>query len=215
MYTCIYMVRNHNKLVCICIEWNYYIIFAFNRHSVSRQYFVVLAFWDSTTLTLSLTEIWFLGYTGSRIADSSNSFCHVYTFLQYYLSSNSIWTVVLVAVDRFIGVKWPMRYKDICTKWRAYTAMIVCNIILAIIYTPNIFIFGQGWFELLETTGEKRIYVKYIFCTHVRSNYNLKFYRLFVLPWIDIFVFSLIPFSIIAACNIFIGRYSLVYWQNT
>ena len=46
------------------------------------------------------------------------AWCWVYTSVDIFVCTSSIWNLLIISVDRFCAIKWPLKYT---TKWRTRT----------------------------------------------------------------------------------------------
>jgi hypothetical protein len=154
----------------------------------TRILLVNLAVCDLAYLHIALLDFWLRLSYNIFIRDAAVFLCKGHYFLTYVTRHCSSWGVLLLTVERFICVRFPLRARSICTKKWTCTLLIIIFIFLCIL-SSHILIF----FDL--DAGSKG-----------RCDYGVSYAVFFFGPWfyIDITVYVLIPFSVITFCNVLI-----------
>jgi hypothetical protein len=103
------------------------------------------------------------------------------------------WMVVAISVDRFCKVKYPFEARIYCTK---KLTIIVSCILTMIFFLKNIHLstkfIGDFSDDAVDNCDPNPAYPTYV-----------SFFKN-IWPWIDLVTFALLPFIIVASCNIFI-----------
>lgn len=155
--------------------------------SVSSFYFRVLAIVDTLVLWTNVTGIWIAATFNYQIYTSHTIVCKMQPFLSYLTSDLSGWTLSCVTVDRCIGLYYPHKYRQLCTKFRAKRVMLIIFLLLA---GKNAYFLEA--MNIRITSGNR----------HCEQRDD----PMFVLMWdyIDFFTFCGFPFAIIITCNVMI-----------
>jgi hypothetical protein len=112
-----------------------------NRRSVMCYYFKVLAASDALTLLSGfiLRYVFILRPEWLQIDVVGRIFCILFYYFNFMFYNVSIWQVMIIALDRFVVVRYPLRASSWCTSKRA-KILVACNVLFhAIAYFPNIF----------------------------------------------------------------------------
>ncbi|XP_064609470.1 neuromedin-U receptor 2-like [Liolophura sinensis] len=164
----------------------------------SSPYLVVLGVADLFVLWTGLLRQWLRFLVNIDIRDFSPVICKLQIFGMYTVSDFSAWTLVAVTVERFIFVCFPFKAKSVCTRRRTTFTLVLILIALALLNSHFLYGYGSVYEEPSVNDGDSPALIPY--CGHINDDYSLFFDQIW--PWIDISVFSLVPFSIIAICNI-------------
>ncbi|XP_064609472.1 neuromedin-U receptor 2-like [Liolophura sinensis] len=156
----------------------------------SSPYLVALGVADLFVLWTALLRQWLRFLVNIDIRDFSPVVCKLQIFSLFTFTDFSAWTLVAVTVERFIFVCFPFKAKSVCTRRRTTFTLVLILLSLALLNSH--FLYGYG------SVYEEPALIPY--CGHINDNYSMFFYQIW--PWIDTSVFSLVPFSIIAICNI-------------
>ena len=139
--------------------------------------------------TLTTLRCWYFIESALDIVNSSDVSCILLQYLSDLFSDNSTCVILAFTVERAIAVFRPMRYKELCTVWRARA---ICALIFAVI-AASIAPYHVLYMGIL---------VGYRYCAILR-NHEAAFYVLYV---VEMFIFRLVPVVIIAIINAFIIR---------
>ncbi len=143
---------------------------------------------------LGLLVLAFVGTALSTRLGDGVYFWKVYDGFIFYpfanvFANSSVWVTVLLTVERFISVQFPLRAKDLCTRSIARRS-IVCIILIAIFINIPRF-FCQNIIEKPAGSG------KFVLQS---SDFEMsQFYQ--VVTWLYIIVIHLIPLIIISSLN--------------
>lgn len=118
--------------------------------------------------------------------DITNAGCMILSFLGNFLTTLANWVLVLMAVERLIAVRYPLK----CKKYLGFraSAIAVCTTggIIGAAYTPVL------WFSMFHPKDGHCV------ISVMSESFKLLFY------WINVSLFALIPFIAILFCNLLI-----------
>ncbi|XP_064609474.1 neuromedin-U receptor 2-like [Liolophura sinensis] len=164
----------------------------------SSPYLVVLGVADLFVLWTGLLRQWLRFLVNIDIRDLSPVICKLQIFCLYTVTDFSAWTLVAVTVERFIFVCFPFKAKSVCTRRRTTFTLVLILIALALVNSHLLYGYDFVYDEPSVNDGDPPALIPY--CGHINDDYSMFFDEIW--PWLDISVFSLVPFSIIAICNI-------------
>lgn len=158
-------------------------------------YLSVLAVADSAVLVLGLLRIWIAELTGTDVRSLSEVSCKATNAFGSCISDFSVWLIMAVTVERFVVVCYPLKVPSMCSRRRALWIM---GILLATLASINAHFF---W-----TTGLSRGHGRCRTAAELvcDSAEGYEFAMSEVWPWIDAFLYSLLPFVVILAFNVII-----------
>jgi hypothetical protein len=159
-----------------------------NRSSVMCFYFKFLAVTDTICLLVTLPPKLALHVPDImkiQVVGDINCGGHIFIGLSFY--NISVWQIIIVAVDRFIAVKFPMKAPQLCTMKRAKLLAVINVASHLLVYFPNIF-----KFSLPDENGD------YVMCATPKMMqwYELGFYI------INTIVDTIIPLVLLFVLNI-------------
>ncbi|XP_074650263.1 FMRFamide receptor-like [Tubulanus polymorphus] len=164
-----------------------------NVGKASTSYLLVaLALADSFVLITGLMRYWIREITQPSVdlRTLSPFSCKLHLFLVYYMMQFAIWILVLVTIERFISVAFPLKAKWLCSPPRMLAALGVMGTFLFAL-NSHIFYGKYGYYS----GGRVR-------CAHLNEEYKLFWNETWV--WIDLCVMSVVPFLTILFCNVVI-----------
>ena len=153
------------------------------RASPTAFYFRVLAIADTLALNVGLWPNWMRDAFGVHLYPFSDTTCRAQIYLKYFLPDCAVWVLVLMTVERCIDVWWPHTTRRICTWTRIWLSVPLLVVTLAAINIPTIWITRAG-----SVTGRRCVVHKY----------QLAY---LIWPWVDLTIYSLLPFVIMLVCN--------------
>ncbi|XP_064639512.1 CX3C chemokine receptor 1-like [Lineus longissimus] len=163
----------------------------------TRILLIGLALTDTAVLWTGLLRIWLVDYFDVDVRLLSYISCPLHTFLTYFLIDMASWLVMLLTVERWISVAFPLKARFICRKKWTFATLFCAFACLFMLNSHMLFLFrlnAEGD-ECGETT------TAYLdFCSDV-------------FPWIDLITYSGIPLLVITVCNCSI-LYKLIQCQN-
>ena len=164
------------------------------RQTTTSLYLIALAVGDTTVLHSGLLRHWVKALTNTDIRLASNAVCKLHTFLVYGLQQFVSWIIVWVTLERLAAVFCPFKARDIFTK--PFAALTLVFTALIIICFNIQFFFTQELFQARnKKTGAGQWTCNTLYHKH-REYLTSRW------PWIDLSIFSLVPFIIILVCNI-------------
>jgi len=95
-------------------------------------FLVLLAIADTVVLYVSAFQIWIKVITGFQLPNVSNWSCRGVNFLHLVSTHMAAWIVVLVTIDRFVAVWFPLQATSWCTVKRASIASTICTVLVVI-----------------------------------------------------------------------------------
>lgn len=110
-----------------------FIVLMRRRMRTTSVYFflMVLAVADTLVLYISAFKTWIREITEWELMVYNNFACQTVVFLMLFSQHMAAWTVVLVTVDRFIAVWFPLRATSWCTVKRAYLGTAITALAVA------------------------------------------------------------------------------------
>lgn len=164
-----------------------------SRTSSTAMYLLALAVSDLLVLWTGLLRQWIKYMFDIDLRHFSETGCKIHVFFVYLSTQCSSWLLVAVTLERFVGVWLPHKVKQGCTPRIA--AVIICLVVVCLMLLNVHWFYGMGMYTILHEN------VTYQFnCNPVYDHY-LDFVG-FKWPWIDLCVFSLVPFTILLLGNI-------------
>ena len=164
-----------------------------SRLSSTALYLSALAVSDLLVLWLGLLRQWLIYMFDIDVRHLSEAGCKIHIFLVYFATQCSSWLLVAVTSERFIGVLLPHKVKQGCT---TRTAVVTISIIVGCLILLNAhWFYGMGETEVVFSN------VTYVFkCDSIYEHYYE--FLGFKWLWIDLCVFSLVPFTILLIGNV-------------
>ena len=101
---------------------------------------------DLVLIVSHLSLVMVTGFYGEYIFGGSDSIrCSVCKtgFITVVFTFNSIFTISLMSIDRFLFIYKPLHYERYITKWRTVVAIAVAGLIAAVLSTPPLLGFGE------------------------------------------------------------------------
>lgn len=99
----------------------------------SSYYLAFLAIFDTGFLWCNFIE--WLNIMGIEL-HKLDSFCKLFSWLQYVCAGLSVWLVVAYTIERFVAVMYPLQRQSICTVRRARCIVCILMILSAISCVP-------------------------------------------------------------------------------
>ena len=127
----------------------------------------------------------------------SNWTCKGLSALGYISATLSVWLVVTVTLERLLVVVYPLKVLSLCHPRRALMLISVLLLVVVIIHTH--FVFTKS---LQPIDGLNGIHS----CSSVKK---YRYLNKVVWPWVDLCLYALMPFVILAVSNTLIIRHML------
>ena len=150
-----------------------------------------LAITDSVVLLTGLPRYWVVYVFDFDIRRTSDISCKLYYFSIYTSQQFSSWILVGVSVERVIKTYLPFRYKRMYTSKRVVFGLFIMLIILCGVNLH--FFFTNGINEYTEGS-----------CSSLTPDYFA--FDEYVFVYVDLTIFSLVPFVIMSISNILLIR---------
>ena len=161
------------------------------RHQSTYFYMAVLAIADELVLINGCLNFWMYLYTSKMLVIMSAILCKVVCVAFYATLHFSVWMVVIMTIERFIAVTYPLQASSWCTVKRAKMA----TILLALI------IFGINFhFIFTHTLISRRD--EPAGCQSTSETFDFFIDKIW--PWIDASVYSFVPLFLLIIFNILI-----------
>ena len=153
-------------------------------------YMRALACFDSYTLIVHTLQRYLLQMFPDPFWSLGDFFCKEYLFLGYLAWTISHWTIVLMTIDRFIAVRFPLQSSAICTTSRAKILIIVMTV------TFITFHLQQFWRVVDDEGAVLKFKCPYDYRV-IAQEYEIVFQHLFVtitlvIPIVCVFVFNVL-----------------------
>lgn len=152
--------------------------------SVTSMYFRVLAITDTIVLFSGGVVFFLVGAFGRDVRLYSGLSCKLFVAILKVSCYHSCWVLVLISVDRFIGVYIPHKYRQYCTKRKAIIAMLVLLVVVLA------FVGGFWVTSLVVDHGT----------CGIAGNYLYFFNEVY--QWLDLGLLNLIPSIILVTTNV-------------
>lgn len=160
------------------------------RQTPTFFYLAALAIADTVMLYLSALKTWIRMISGFEMLHINNFCCKFLTFLIHFSIHFSAWLIVAVTVERFLAVWFPLKANTMCSVSRARFVTFMTALIFILI---NIHVLWTA--ELLPAPNsinpDKLICAAYAYQNFVCN----------VFPWINLVLYSFLPFAILLVLN--------------
>ena len=134
----------------IGLPWNLLVIVTIVKQKLYTQPTIILllslVITDLILLVIHLPLLMVTGFYGEYILGGSDSIrCSVCKtgFITVVFTFNSIFTISLMSLDRFLFIYKPLHYERYITKWRTVVAIAVAGLIAAVLSILPLFGFGE------------------------------------------------------------------------
>ena len=160
--------------------------------STTAFYFRILAIADTMALNVGLWPNWMRDAFGLHLYPRTDAACRIQTYLKYVLPDCAVWVLVIMTVERLVGVWWPHRVHYIFTKPRIWASVAVMTAAMAAVNIPSLWIRTRNnitdtdRYPCRDTDKESLLYRSW--------------------PWVDLTIYSILPFVIMITCNTIICR---------
>lgn len=156
------------------------------RRRSTGLYLCAVSVFDTLVLYSVCFRQWLSLVLDSDVLSHSNAFCKTFNFLSYLSFDVAAWLLIVMTVERFLVVQFPLLSSKIATVKKAKTAIVVLILIMGAL---NIHFF---WTVSVDENG---------FCKYTDSTRS---FHDNVWPWIDATVYSFLPFILLLVVNILI-----------
>lgn len=170
------------------------ILIALKRMRFQRRppliFLFALAFFDMIVLCVGLSQYWVLYTFDYNLRLVGQAGCKLSLFIIYWSMQCCSWILVCVVFERFLKIKFPLKYMRLVTIPRCVRIIIIVIVLLAFIDMHLFFTNG-----ITNHDNEKE-------CTSLNAQY-LQFDE-YVFIWIDMVFISILPFILMITMNAFI-----------
>ena len=163
------------------------------RNSMTSFLFRVLAVTDTLALNYGTWDNWLRYVRDGPVFTETKFYCKFSTYLRFLLADLPVWVLVLVSIERVIGVTVPHRARLLITKKRTIGALIFLYIFLMCYNIPMYISPGSE----VSTVGNVTIYK----CKTTQEYRNLAYH---VIPWMDLVIYALLPLLLMLVSSIII-----------
>ena len=150
------------------------------KHSATAFYFRMLACADTLALNVGLWPNWMRDAFDIHIYAITDASCRIQTYLRYMLPDCAVWMLVILTLERMVGIQWPHHARDIFTRRRTRISVLIMVLVIGIVNIPAI------W---TSTKSNGNTYGQPCIAAHMVLAYD-------IWPWVDLTVYSLLPFLI-------------------
>ena len=147
--------------------------------SATAFYFRVLTVVDTLALNFGLWGEWLRDYFNINIFFETVAACRTIHYLATVLQECAIWVVVIITIQRAIGIQWPHHTRVLFTRFRIRVSVLITAITVAIINIPNIFML-----------------------TKFRKKYcDINLHHVYrIMLWVDLIMNLFLPFLVMLVC---------------
>ena len=160
--------------------------------STTAFYFRILAIADTVALNVGLWPNWMRDAFELHLYQQTDAACRIQTYLKYVLPDFAVWVLVIMTVERLVGVWWPHRVHHIFTRPRIWASVVLMAAAMAAVNIPSL------WIRTRTNTTDMDRYL----CRD--TNKESLLYRSW--PWVDLTIYSILPFVTMITCNSLICR---------
>ena len=153
-------------------------------------YLMVLAIADTLVLYIGLLRLWIGELTGYDLRDQANWICKLTNVIGYTVSDFSVWLIIAVTIERYIVVCHPLKANAMCNTRRAQKVILGLLAGLALL---NLHFFWTVQIVYFTHNGEE------IPRCGAGQSHVLLVEEIW--PWVDVFVYSFLPFVAILILN--------------
>lgn len=164
-------------------------IVVLTRKSTITLFLICLTFSDLIVLYTGLLRQWLIYLFSLDVRNINKILCKVHTWLVYSSLDFSSWILIAVTLERVIAVWCPHSAKTKCNRFSA--TCLVITILMFVLGLNTHLLYGMT-IKISNNQMESK-------CVSVDENYSVFFRSAWT--WIDLCVFSLIPFAVILIGN--------------
>ncbi|KAH3831744.1 hypothetical protein DPMN_105014 [Dreissena polymorpha] len=169
-----------------------------NRNKSTAVLLTCLAVTDTIVLAIPALEMWADEVFNFKLRLPHVVLCKLFAWASYFGPTMSSWIIVLVTLERFVSIWFPVRVRYLCTKVKMRIAIISVGLILAFVYSPFLILT-----DIRPTNETGMLNGTKLACD---VNYNTTFF-LYYVPvwmWIDFVLLFGLPFVIVVIGNVMI-----------
>lgn len=195
-------------IFCVGIFGNLLSIRVFTHKKLRKNstfiYLAFLCFVDLFVIIFGLGDLIIISYFKFVLRNKSLFICRVHTFLTYTFTHLSSFILASVSIERAIATNLINFAKCYCKPQTAYRIICLNTLIAALFNFHNLVFLGYED-ESTEIIHNRTITKTQVNCAPIESSW----YEYFVDPyyqWIDLILYAILPFIIMAICSFFIIR---------
>ena len=158
------------------------------KHSATAFYFRILAIADTLALNFGLWPNWMRNCFGLHIYPITDTSCRIQIYLRYTLPDCAVWVLVIMTIERLIGVLWPHHVRTIFTRLRIRISVVIMVLIIGAVNIPSLWV-------ATNDDGNMSVYP-------CKAANQLLAYEIW--PWVDLTIYSFLPFLIMMSCALVI-----------
>ncbi|XP_076437359.1 neuromedin U receptor homolog nmur-2-like [Babylonia areolata] len=166
--------------------------------STINIYFTAIAVTDTMVLIVYTLDMWLYHVFDLNFGITHSAVCKVHTWLYTGGGTISCWYLVCMTVHRAMSVVWPHRVNVLCTRRTVFLVLSAITVFFALLYSHYLIGFEKVY---VESYGYDRCTIR-----HDNDGY-MYFFDIFV--YIEVFVYSVLPFLFIVASN------AVLVWKLT
>lgn len=157
-------------------------------------YLCALAVVDLIVLITGLLRLW-VGQFVTDVLDSHEIICKAGIFLGYLSSDISVWLIVIVTIERFIVVIFPLKSLRLCN---LKVARISIALVVVVFVSVNI--------HFLWSVKLQEYHYNNVTISKCQAQRQFQYLVEDIWPWVDAGIYSFVPFFSIIVLNCFIIR---------
>ncbi len=206
---CILAVGTLGNLVSLLV-WSR----TYSQSSVSTYlYLAVLAVSDMLVLLLGLFKDWMYAWAGYNLSSISQWACKLFTLAGYLSTDYSVWLIIAVTAERYIAVCHPLKTTSILRYLRPpWVLLLLLLLLLAInshlLLTADLYVVSYNY---TDPCTNITWYDKQTICGASSGHEQL---ILQIWPYVDLCLYSFLPFLVIIVLNSLIIRTVLTAATN-
>ena len=159
------------------------------RNQSTGFYMAVLAIADELALLVGCLTQWLFSYKNFNILSVSAYACKIFSVVLYTTFDFSVWMVVIMTIERFIAVTFPLKSMYFCTVKKAKIATLILTLILFAINSH--FLFTHSYISRRNESWSG--------CQSKNETFDYFLENLW--PWIDASKYAFVPFLSILVFN--------------
>ena len=126
------------------------------KHSATAFYFRILAIADTLALNFGLWPNWLRNCFGLHIYPITDTSCRIQTYLRYTLPDCAVWMLVIMTIERLIGVLWPHHVRTIFTHLRIRISVVIMVLIIGAVNVPSLWVAPTMMKTCLSTPAKQQ-----------------------------------------------------------
>ena len=155
------------------------------RHNTSSVYLLVLACLDTIMLLFMLGKMWISAVWDFDITALSIVGCSIFYIVIRFGVYYEAWVLVLVAIERFVAVWWPLDVKTIFTRKYVIIQVACLAVVLALLSINHLWAINfTPWHPIMKCQHDETVQYAW--------------------DIIDLFIATVIPFVVMIVCSVLI-----------